>query len=91
MKLEYTIATWLIDSLIKINFPFVWNPYELSIMDIFDIVDWITLIKHKKVIHGKNRKYSSFTHLSPRFTDDNPWNAMVMVILYLYGNKYIFF
>lgn len=38
MKTEHKVSESLVDKMIEIGFPFSWSPYEVTVMEMFDVI-----------------------------------------------------
>lgn len=96
MKQEHKVSKELIDRMIEINFPFYWNPYEVTVMEMLDVMPkyiWEANSKMLTIQYVPNVfiEYSDGRYRIARTTWETLPNALAEMILWLHENEYITF
>ena len=100
MKSEQKVTKELVDRMIEIHFPFSWNLYEVTVMEMLDI---IKIPLHHRLSIDKMfdiddwEWYKVSFYSSEHFNDLIRWfqwtlpNALAEIVLWLHENNYITF
>ena len=102
MKQEHKVTKELVDRMIEIHFPFSWNPYEVTVMEMLDVMpndlsDWID--NAICLIFWKHFDADTFyvcyqeewnTKTESYFRWTLP-NTLAEMVIWLYENNYISF
>lgn len=97
MKIEHKVSKELVDRMIEIHFPFSWNPYEVTVMEMLDVMPYKIdkwEISYYLTIFWKNGAWyqpDNFHAFTQPLIDirKEPPNALAEMCIFLYDNWYI--